>query len=146
MVLGMVPLARELVRRGASVALCCNTLPSINDVTAEEVAALLPELARADSVIDEAVRSGRLSVVSDGSDLPVIDLRRGSRALAEAATGADLVVLEGMGRAIETNLRAAFTVDSLKVGMIKHPEVAQSLGGRLYDCVCKFDSVTATRD
>jgi damage-control phosphatase, subfamily II, stand-alone protein len=43
--------------------------------------------------------------------------------LAAAAADADLVVLEGMGRAIETNLNAHFTVDSLKLGMIKHPEV-----------------------
>jgi type II pantothenate kinase len=60
--------------------------------------------------------------------------------LAAEAAGADLVVLEGMGRGIETNLLAAFTVDSLKLGMIKHPEVAACIpGGRLYDCVCKFD-------
>jgi type II pantothenate kinase len=58
--------------------------------------------------------------------------------LAEAAAGADLVVLEGMGRSIETNLRARFSCDSLNIGMIKHPEVAQALGGRLYDCVCQF--------
>lgn len=44
-----------------------------------------------------------------------------------------------MGRAIETNLRARFTCDSLKLGMVKHAEVATCLGGDLYDCVCKFD-------
>ena len=57
---------------------------------------------------------------------------------ARAAAGADLIVLEGMGRAIETNLNARFTVDVLKLGMVKHPEVATCLGGTLYDCVCKF--------
>ena len=36
---------------------------------------------------------------------------------------ADLVILEGMGRGIETNLHAQLTVDSLKLGMIKHREV-----------------------
>jgi hypothetical protein len=59
--------------------------------------------------------------------------------LVAACSGVDLLVLEGMGRAIETNLREAFSVDSLKLGMIKHPEVAACLGGRLYDCVCKYD-------
>lgn len=39
------------------------------------------------------------------------------------ASDADLVILEGMGRGIETNLHAQFTVDSLKLGMIKHKEV-----------------------
>lgn len=66
-----------------------------------------------------------------------------SPAVAAESAGADLVVLEGMGRAIETNLNAAFTVDSLKIGMIKHPEVATCLGGRLYDCVCKFQPAAA---
>ena len=42
-------------------------------------------------------------------------------------------------RAIETNLHARFDVDCWKLGMIKHPEVATCLRGRLYDCVCKFD-------
>ena len=45
----------------------------------------------------------------------------------------------GMGRAIETNLHATFRCDSLKLGMIKHPEVAVCLSGRLFDVVCKFD-------
>jgi hydroxymethylpyrimidine/phosphomethylpyrimidine kinase len=54
------------------------------------------------------------------------------------ANDADLVVLEGMGRGIETNLYAQMKCDSIKIGMVKHPEVAQFLGGRLYDCVFKF--------
>ncbi len=28
--------------------------------------------------------------------------------------------------------------DSFKLGMVKHPEVAASLGGRMYDCVLCF--------
>lgn len=40
-----------------------------------------------------------------------------------AAEGVDLVVVEGMGRAIETNLNATFSCDSLKLAMVKHPEV-----------------------
>jgi hypothetical protein len=44
-----------------------------------------------------------------------------------------------MGRAIETNLHARLTTDYLRVGMVKDPEVAAALGGRLYDCVCKFE-------
>ena len=43
--------------------------------------------------------------------------------LVNAAEGADLVILEGMGRAIETNLYAELTCDRLNLGMIKHPEV-----------------------
>lgn len=43
-----------------------------------------------------------------------------------AAEDVDLVVVEGMGRAIETNLYASFTCDSLKLAMVKHPEVGHS--------------------
>lgn len=43
------------------------------------------------------------------------------------------------GRGIETNLYAEFRCDSLKIGMVKHPEVAEFLGGRLYDCVFKYN-------
>ena len=54
---------------------------------------------------------------SSGSDLPVIDLRRVSQRLASVSEDADLVILEGMGRAVETNLEAAFDCDALRIGM-----------------------------
>lgn len=60
--------------------------------------------------------------------------------VASEAEGCDLVIIEGMGRGIETNLRAAFKCDTAKLAMVKHPEVAALLGGRLYDVVCKFDA------
>lgn len=76
--------------------------------------------------------------------VPVLDVAYAlavqvSDELVEATADCDLIVLEGMGRAIETNLHARFTCDSLKLGMIKHPEVATCLNGRMYDCVCKYD-------
>lgn len=79
--------------------------------------------------------------MSTGSDMPVIDLQ-GSSLSAEfvmhACPDVDFVILEGMGRGIETNLNAQFLCDSLKIGMIKHREVAECLSARLYDGVCKF--------
>ena len=44
-----------------------------------------------------------------------------------------------MGRGIETNLFAKFSIDAMKIAMIKHKEVATLLDGELYDCVVKFD-------
>ena len=143
-VLGMLPLTRELLRGGAEVVLAANETPSINDVTARELTALLPRVADVEvngtesRVFLEALDSNKLTVVSSGSDLPVIDLTHVSSELVDAARGADLIVLEGMGRAVETNLRARFTCDALNLGMVKHPEVAQCLRGTLYDCVCRF--------
>lgn len=94
-VLGMLPLARELVRRGAAVILAANTVPSINDVTAAELSALLPRVAAVDPAVAGAVETGRLRVVASGSDLPVIDLRGLSDELVAEVADADLVVLEG---------------------------------------------------
>ena len=102
----------------------------------------------------EALSSGVLRVVCSGSDDPVIDLMNTSEELAAECDGVDLVILEGMGRcavfvdfpytpdcanipnvthilpcfirSIETNLHAKFSVDSWKLGMIKHPEVCGS--------------------
>ena len=52
-----------------------------------------------------SICAATLRVCSSGSDLPVIDLSQLSPGMVAEAVGADLVVLEGMGRAIETNLR-----------------------------------------
>ncbi|EFN58807.1 hypothetical protein CHLNCDRAFT_19893 [Chlorella variabilis] len=136
--LGMLPLARELLRLGTTVIIAANSLPSINDITAAELEALLPQICAADSELCKGVSTRQLQVVASGSGLPVIDLSKISPELAEAAAGADLVVLEGMGRSIETNLHARFSCDAVNLGMIKHPEVAAALGGRLFDCVCQL--------
>ena len=82
-----------------------------------------------------------LQVVSSGSDLPIIDLAELSEKIVEEAEDADLIVLQGMGRAIESNLNARFSSSVLKMGVVKHPEVALCLGGKLGQPICKFESV-----
>lgn len=54
--------------------------------------------------------------------------------------GTDLVVLEGMGRAIHTNLYAKFNCESLKLAIVKNEWLAQSLGGSLFSVVCKYEA------
>ncbi|KAG2436611.1 hypothetical protein HYH02_011546 [Chlamydomonas schloesseri] len=139
-VLGMMPLARLLVKMGAEVLLMANRGATINDITAAELAPMLVAAAAAEPAgpLGWAVGTGRLRVVSSGSDMPVIDLSQLSEEAVAATADCDLIVLEGMGRAIETNLNCQMRCDSLKLGMIKHPEVAALLGGRLYDCVCRY--------
>jgi type II pantothenate kinase len=155
--LGLLPFARELLRLGVrDVVLAANAHPTLNDTTAAELAPLLRRAAAAAAaaadgggcdpdagLLPRAVASGRLRVVASGSGLPVGDLRHVSRELAaefegSAAAGRVLLVLEGMGRGIETNLRASFSCDALRIGVIKHPEVARCLKGRLYDPVVRF--------
>jgi hypothetical protein len=52
-------------------------------------------------------REARLYVCGNGQGSPCLDLRRVPDTLADATVGADLVVVEGMGRAIHTNYRCA---------------------------------------
>ncbi|XP_062081505.1 damage-control phosphatase At2g17340-like [Humulus lupulus] len=137
-ILGILPFARELLRRGTQVVLAANDLPSINDVTYPELIEIVAKL-KDDHGQLLGVDTSNLLIANSGNDLPVIDLTCVSQELAFIASDADLVILEGMGRGIETNLYAQFKCDSLKIGMVKHPEVAQFLGGRLYDCVFKYN-------
>ncbi|KAK9129184.1 hypothetical protein Sjap_009671 [Stephania japonica] len=140
-ILGILPFARELLRHGSQVVvLAANDLPSINDVTYSELIEIVSKLKDENGNL-LGVDASNLFIANSGNDLPVIDLTRVSQELAYLATDADLVILEGMGRGIETNLYAQFKCDSLKIGMVKHPEVAQFLGGRLYDCVFKYNEV-----
>ncbi|KAF5947085.1 hypothetical protein HYC85_017313 [Camellia sinensis] len=139
-ILGILPFARELLRRGTQVVLAANELPSINDVTYPELIEILSKLKDEHGQL-MGVDTSNLLIANSGNDLPVIDLARISQELAFLASDADLVILVGMGRGIETNLYAQFKCDSLKIGMVKHPEVAQFLGGRLYDCVFKYNEV-----
>jgi type II pantothenate kinase len=95
-------------------------------------------LAAQDGDLEVLIRAGMMEVASNGSRVPLLDLRQVPEELNEAAADADLVVLVGMGRAVETNLNAAFKVDSLRLALLKNPRIAQRLGGDVFDCVCKY--------
>ena len=95
--------------------------------------------AQMDPVLEAALAAGAMTVIGNGSGSPCINLRLVSEELATAAVGCDLLIIEGMGRAVHTNLHATFTADCLKLAMIKNQRVAEELfGGNIYDCMCKF--------
>lgn len=52
----------------------------------------------------------------------------------------DLIVIEGMGRSVHTNLNAAFTCESLKVAVIKNRWLAQRLGGEMFSVICRYQN------
>jgi len=52
---------------------------------------------------------------------------------------ADLIVLEGMGRAIHTNFHAPFACDVLKLAVVKNDWLAAQLGGDMYSVVFKYE-------
>jgi type II pantothenate kinase len=145
LLLGMIPFARELLRRGTRVILTANSEPALNDITHVELVALLERLRRLDPSIDRALRAGTLETIASGSGTPLIDLTRVSPFLVEAVQdrGVDLVVLEGMGRAIESNYSAELSCDAIKVAMLKDPDVAAFVGGTVYDLVFRFEPARA---
>jgi bifunctional damage-control phosphatase, subfamily II, fusion protein len=139
-VLGVLPFVVELLRRKCKVVLVANDLPALNDVTAYELRVLLNRAAETCQSIKSALLENALSVVSSGNGGPCIDLRRSSQELIDASQGVDLVILEGMGRAVHTNYNASFTCDSLKLAMIKNARLADRLcSGEMFDCVVRFD-------
>ncbi|XP_027942531.1 pantothenate kinase 2-like [Vigna unguiculata] len=163
-VLGMLPLARELLRRGTEVVLVANSLPALNDVTAMELPDIIAEAAKHCDILRHAAEVGGLlvdamintsnsskensssvplMVVENGCGSPCIDLRQVSSELAAAAKDADLLILEGMGRALHTNLDARFKCDALKLAMVKNQRLAEKLvKGNIYDCICKYEPVS----
>mmetsp|Transcript_3468 Transcript_3468/g.8203 ORF Transcript_3468/g.8203 Transcript_3468/m.8203 type:complete len:911 (+) Transcript_3468:246-2978(+) len=103
------------------------------------------ELRRAEEMAEALERTSliegpRLYVLGSGHGSPCLDLRRVTAELADASVGADLVVIEGMGRAIHTNLYCQFRCPSLKLAMVKNAHVAERLfNGGMYDCICLYE-------
>jgi type II pantothenate kinase len=142
-IMGMIPFVRDLLQRGIKVVLTSNSYPALNDVTHSELVPIINGIARWDKTIARALDENTLRVVPSGNGAPLIDLLVVGEELVDAVNelGVDLVVLEGMGRAIESNLNARFTCDSLNIAMIKDTGVASALGGNVYDLLCKFQQV-----
>ncbi|XP_065840838.1 4'-phosphopantetheine phosphatase-like [Oscarella lobularis] len=138
---GVLAFARELLRKGTKVILSPISFPSVNNVTASELEALLLRVKNQCSIIESADRSGQLLVMESGTLSPCLDLRRIDSRLAEACKqhGVDLVVLEGMGRAVYTNFDVQFNCESLKLAVLKNRWLAERLGGKQYDVVFKYE-------
>jgi len=133
--LGALPLIRFLAIRGTAVALVANEYHTLNDMTIHDVAAWWPRII----AVEPSLASLPIHPVTSGTGESLIDLGQVSPQLNQAACDADLLILEGMGRAVESNLDAAFTCDTLKIAMVKDPMVAQRCHGKIYDLVCRFN-------
>ncbi|MDY7011342.1 MAG: ARMT1-like domain-containing protein [Planctomycetota bacterium] len=137
-ILGVIPLVRQFAIHGTQIVLAANELPSLNDVTADEAVEILRQLASVDDELASYISAGLFEVVSTGNDIPLIDLAEVSDELNAAAKDADLVVLEGMGRSVESNLNTEFSVDSIQLCLLKDPTMAARVGGEVFDCVCRY--------
>jgi len=101
----------------------------------------MQDLAGIDVDLPALLDAQMFEVVSTGNGIPLIDLSEVSDELNAATEDADLVILEGMGRAVESNFDAAFTVDTVHLALLKDPQVAARVGGELFDCVCRYKPI-----
>uniref|UniRef100_A0A1B6EFC2 4'-phosphopantetheine phosphatase n=1 Tax=Clastoptera arizonana TaxID=38151 RepID=A0A1B6EFC2_9HEMI len=138
-VLGVLPFARELLRRGSKVILCANSAPALNDVTHSELLVILRQASSICDIIGGAIGEGRLVAMETAQAGPCLDLSRLNGELAAALSNVDLLVLEGMGRAVHTNLNAKFNCECLKLAVIKNSWLANKLGGLIFSVICKYE-------
>jgi uncharacterized protein with ATP-grasp and redox domains len=132
--LGALPLIRWFAERGTEVVIAANERPTLNDLTVQELRALWPRIL---FTIPSLARLP-ITIVSTGTAEPSIDLLHVSEALNQVSAEADLVILEGMGRGVESNFDAQFNCDALNIAMLKDEWVAARVGGILFDVVCRF--------
>jgi type II pantothenate kinase len=137
-VLGAIPFARFLARHDCHVVLAANDYPALNDVLLPELNELLAESSAYDTLLAQQLAEGRVSTIGTGCDCPLIDLSEVSEACNEAAAGCDLIILEGMGRAVETNYSAEFDCDVIRLAMIKNRVLAAHMNCKLYDLIARF--------
>jgi len=142
--LGIVPLALYLIKHKIKVILASNTYPALNDVTYVELKLEIGLLAGENDAIRTALDTGMLILAETGSYSPCLDLSRIDYCLVEmlCKLQTDLVIITGMGRAIHTNLKAEFSCDTLKLAVIKNPELGHQMGGTHdFSVVCKFEQI-----
>lgn len=139
-ILGVLPFARELLIRETKVILCANSAPALNDVTHSELQVLLKQVANLCSVMHTALAEGRLLAMETAQASPCLDLSRLNQDLADTMCEqkVDLLVIEGMGRALHTNLEAQFSCECLKLAVIKNRWLAARLGGDMFSVMCNY--------
>ena len=133
--LGALPMIRWLARRGTEVVIAANERPTLNDMTIHDVLECWPRILST----ERSIAGLPISIVSTGTGEPLIDLSDVSSDLNAAASDADLVILEGMGRGVESNLDAKFSCDAINLAMLKDAMVAKRHGGKVFDIVCRYD-------
>ncbi|KAI9592048.1 fumble-domain-containing protein [Syncephalis fuscata] len=138
-VLGILPFVRQLIAMGTRVTLAANSYPALNDITTTELLELMDRVIKLDRSLADAWRDGNLTIIGTGSDSPCLDLRRLNEDCAAICTTADLIIIEGMGRAIHTNLNARFNCDALKIAVFKNAWAAKKSDTVMYCGMCRFE-------
>ena len=66
--------------------------------------------------------------------------------LAMIKHNVDLIVIEGMGRTLHTNLYAKMKCECLKLAVVKNRWLAKRLGGDMYAVICKYEKEAVKSD
>ena len=108
------------------------------------------ECAAADAVLRDLIARDRVRCLPSGATSTLLDLSRVSTALASYVSSTDaspsdwLVVLDGMGRSLESTWHAAGYmspgVDVLSLAMVKSEINARRLNAEVYDCVVRLNT------
>ncbi|XP_063695827.1 4'-phosphopantetheine phosphatase [Culicoides brevitarsis] len=141
-VLGILPFAREMLRRGTKVLLCANQEPALNDITHKELLGVIERCCLECQIIKTAYETGQLQIHSNGQSGPCLDFRQLPEELNIALIKheCDLIVIEGMGRALHTNLHAKFKCDVLKCLVIKNQWLAKNLfDSGIFSVIFKYE-------
>jgi type II pantothenate kinase len=121
------------------VVLAANDGPALNDITIGELRPLLRQLAERDPYMTRMLAEDRIAAVGSGGDTPLIDLGEVSNECNAEAVRSDLVVLEGMGRGVESNWDQRFKCDAWRIALLKDESVVRYHRAKLFDVVCRFD-------
>ncbi|XP_022319339.2 4'-phosphopantetheine phosphatase-like [Crassostrea virginica] len=141
-ILGIFPFARDLLSRGTKVILCANSRPALNDVLYNELLILVKRVAEIDQHFNQALSENRLMVMETGQGSPCLDLRLIDCQLVDLMEKeeTDLIIIEGMGRAVHTNFNACFSCEALKIAVIKNRWLANRLGGDMFSVMFKYEA------
>ncbi|CAF0848455.1 unnamed protein product [Brachionus calyciflorus] len=129
LILGVLPFVIEILKnKETKIILCANSKAAINDVTYQELTLVIKKACLLSDVLNDAFyKTQNLILIENGSASPCLDLSRININLAKAINfhKVDLIILEGMGRAVHTNFDAKFKCDSLKSAVIKNKWLAE---------------------
>ena len=94
------------------VVLVANSKPALNDVTYSELIALMPKVFQLCPEFEEFINNESLIITDIESSSPCLNLKTVPTRLVEIldAKKCDLLILEGMGRAIHTNYGSQFKI------------------------------------
>ena len=151
--MGATLLARHLASiqgPDSAVALVANDTAALNDITHAELEAFVAAAAEEDPVLRGHVEAGRVVCLPSGQASTLLNMEACGpelNAWVEAQgtpPGQWLVVMDGMGRSLESNWEAAKymleDVDVLNLAMVKSEINALRLDAEVYDCVVRLNT------